>query len=235
MTTLELPNTELMDVDLLPTQRRTLGAREVLESQRGRLAVGWPTLIPLDTATLDESGRAYLAGRPDSNFFLLNLNASFALDTNNPLESAWVEIVLSADAPAVAPVAWSMTPLSAEDSAKQTKTVTLDATLKFKAFGIEAGPSAKSERTTTSTKKEVSLEALFEGTSKPTWRLYATPSTAIHGLHRLSLVVDSQAGSAGSARVGIGATIRLKRLKVFRYSADLRDDNNGAVVAIPAG
>jgi hypothetical protein len=101
--------------------------------------------------------------------------------------------------------------------------VSVDASLKLSIPGVpvEAGPTAASERNKTFDRAMIRVEALNEGTSTPRWVFYRTEATAIRGIHRLCMVIDIPASRPGLAKISMGATIRLRRMKIFRYDAAL--------------
>lgn len=236
MTQLEIPGAELTAVTLEPERRVVLGKEPDVSALQDRLALGRPVVVPLDPTTVDDDARHFLAGRPQSRFYLLALTTSFTGDDDSPFVSAWVDITLQTTMPAGAddPVAWSMRPLSLSDNIAVSRTVTLDASLKFTApVGIEAGPSVTMERAASHERKLAWLQALNEGTNRPRWVLSATKITAISGVHRLFLIIDLPVDAHGAAEVGVGATVRLRRWKVFRYCAAIPDAPGIARVELP--
>jgi hypothetical protein len=56
----------------------------------------------------------------------------------------------------------------------------------------------------------------------------------IRGTHRLLLIVETASGSSGRAEIGVGATIRLRRKRLFLFRAKLDKVPEVAVVALPA-
>lgn len=237
MTTIRLPDPDLLAVPLEPFERVVLGGGESAQTQHGRLSLGRPSCYPLDLATVDDDGARFLRSRPASRFYLLELTSSFVADDENPLVSAWVDVGLAAVDPpdATAPVAWSMSPVSPADAVKVTRTVTLGASLKLTLplIPVDAGPSAERSREESFEVQDVALEALHEGTARPTWRFSPTVSRQIRGKHDLRLVVEMPATGTARAEVSVGATIRLRRFKVLRYPATLPDD--AAVLPLPPG
>jgi hypothetical protein len=236
MTVLDLPEPTLLTVSLQPESRVTLGPGQVAEALRDRLSFG-RSVHALDPASVDEEARVFLAGRSDSRFYLLALTVSFKPDEQNPLESAWVDVTLSARTPADAPqpVAWSMKPLTESDPVSRSRKISLDGSLKLKSdvLPIEAGPGVMLELGRSYEQRAFSVEALREGSSRPRWNFYSTEVSEIRGVHRLSLIIETGAGSSNEAEVGVGATVRLRRLKIFRYRAPLDEVPEAAHIALP--
>ncbi len=237
MTTLELPEPELFPVSLVPHRRVVLGGVSESQDQPGRLALGRPVLQPLTVETVDEDARAFLRCRTGSRFTLLTLTASFIHDEEKPFESAWVDVTIRCqDAPGVEqPVAWSMKPRLESDVTTILRKVSVNASLKLTIPGLpaETGPGASRERSETFESHMIKAEALNEGTSTPRWVFYPTEATEIRGIHRLCTVIDIPASVPGTAQISMGATIRLRRMKIFRYAAALTNVHEVAVVTLP--
>lgn len=235
MTTLELPEPELHEIPLDPYERTVRGKDKTAESQTGRLALGLPILKPLDTETVDEDTWPFLRARPNSRFHLLITTVSFRPDNDRPFKSAWVDITLRCPAPhpSEQPVAWSMRPHSVADDIPVTRKITLNPSLKLSAAGITFDASAGSRDTEITTKRrDVSLEALNEGTGHPRWAFYSTDSGQIRGIHTLCLVIDLPANEQGTASIGMGATIRMPKIGIFRFTATLPEAPQMATVNI---
>lgn len=238
MTTFDLPEPELLSVRLDPEQRETLGTAEVVNAEADRVSLGRPICQPVDPDTVDADTKPFLTGRPDSTFSLLGLTVGFAYDEDNPLGSAWVDVTLRRQAPADAPepVAWSMQPLSEADPVNVAKKATFDASLKLKSqlLPVDIGPSASRETDRSYTQRAVSVEASGEGTSAARWTFFATEVSPIRGTHRLLLIVETASKCSGRAEISVGATIRLRRRKLFRFRAALDKVPEVAVIAVPA-
>lgn len=237
MTTIDLPDPDLVPVALRPHERVTLGTGLETEAAYDRVALGVPTVKPLTQDQLDEDAQHFLASRASSRFVLLTLTASFSFDQSRPFETAWVDVrVGTADsAPGTAPVAWSMRPVNEADPNDVVRTVTVDASLKlsFPGVPLEAGPSASRAQQETFQRPWIKIEALGEGTSSPRWVFYRTDASDIRGMHRLCLVLDIPSDVTARAEVSVGATLRLRRFKVFRYTAALQDTPDVASVLLP--
>ena len=237
MTTIDLPEPDLIAVPLSPHRRDVLGPAGKVGEETGRLALGLPVLTPLTLETIDEEARAFLRSRSNSRFTMLTLTTSFASDEDNPFESAWVDVKISCPrslGPA-APVAWSMRPRSEADVSTVVRKVSIDASLKLSMPGIpvEAGPHAGREKNETFNRQIIKVEALREGTSDPRWEFFPTETTEIRGVHRLCMIIDIPVTETGLAEVSLGATIRIRRMKIFRYSAALTDVPQVARVELP--
>jgi hypothetical protein len=210
----------------------------VSQDEYNRLALGRPVVTPLTLDSIDEDARAFLLSRTGSRFTMLTLTASFALDDSKPFESAWVDVSIgpSDDQSMEAPIAWSMRPMSEADVSTVVRNVTVDASLKLSFPGVpgEAGPSASRGSEEKFERPLIKVEALNEGTSSPRWVFYRTNASEIRGIHRMCMVIDIPGAQAALAKVSIGATIRLRRFKLFRYTAVLIDAPEVASVVLPA-
>jgi hypothetical protein len=237
MTTIDVPEAELVSLTLLPHHRETLGTAEDIRAQPDRVSIGRPVCVPLDAATVDDDAKVFLGEHQGSAYFLLALTASFTPDEENPLVSAWVDVTMSTSEPVGAPepVAWSMKPLSAADPVTISRKVSFNGSLKLTVGPMDIGPDAGSERVTSYARSAISVEALREGTNRPQWRFYTTEIGQVRGVHHLFLIAQTAAMSKGVADVSIGATVQLHRLKIFRYSAALEHLPNVAQVALPPG
>lgn len=238
MTTLDLPDPELLSVRLDPEQRQTLGTVVTVTPQDGRVLLGLPVCQPVGPDNVDADTKPFLTQRPDSVFSLLELVVSFTYDEDNPLESAWVNVTLWRQTPpgAPEPVAWSMQPLSEADPVNVTKKATFDASLKLKAqpLPVDIGPSVSREGDRSYTQRAVSVEAFGQRKSAAGWRFFKTEVSPIRGTHRLLLFVETASGSSGRAEISAGATIRLRRRKLFGFRAALDQVPEIAAIAIPA-
>jgi hypothetical protein len=228
VTTFELPEPDWRPTWLRPQTRSVLGSRSGqpnLSDEERRLYVGVPLLRLLNPDTLGEEAEPFLLARPSSRFHLLTIHVDFVHDEERPFVSAWVNVTLHCPAPEAGgqPVAWSMRPQNASEVVAVSRKVTVGPGLKLSIPGIatELNPLFSTEKEETFSRHDVSMEALGEGRSDPRWNFYATASSPIRGPRALSLVIDIPASAHGTASIDIGATIRVRRLKVFRYSADL--------------
>jgi len=237
MTTIDVPEVELVSLTLIPEHRETLGAAEEVRAQPDRVSIGRPVCVPLDAATVDDDAKVFLGKNPGSAYFLVALAASFTPDDENPLVSAWVDVTMSTSEPlgAPEPVAWSMKPLSAADPVSISRKVSFNGSLKLTAGPMDIGPAAGTEEVISYARSAISMEALREGTSRPQWRFYTTEIGQIRGVHHLLLIAQTEVASKGIADVSIGATVRLRRLKIFRYSAALEHLPDVARLTFPPG
>ena len=237
MTTFDLPEPELVSVSLDPGQRVTLGSRAAVEAEEDRIWLGRPVCLPADLDDVDEDAKPFLMGRPDSTFTLLAVTVSFAHDEDNPLKSAWVDVALRRQSPpdVPEPVAWSMQPLSDSDPVSVARKASFDASLKLKAhpLPVDIGPSIKRENDRSYTQRAVRVEALREGESTPRWQFSETEVSPIRGAHRLTLIVETARGASGQAEISAGATIWVRRVKVFRYAAALDKVPEIAFAVVP--
>lgn len=227
MTTFEFPGgSVLQPVTLQPEQRTVLGSSAGLPpEQQDRISLGRPEAKRLDHASLDAGAREFLDSHRESDFWLVGATCSFRAVSDEPLESAWLEIRLQTVQPggAATPTAYSMEPLTLTDPVTVTTTVKLDASLKLTSpvVPIEIGPSGERTSTTSYTERKPYVEAYREGTARPAWWFYPTPATGIRGVHRLRMVVELPAGASGRGEVSVGAQVRLKALGLFPYRTGL--------------
>jgi hypothetical protein len=239
MTTFDLPDPELVSVRLDPTQRVTLGGGVAVEAEEQRISLGQPVCLPADLDHVDDGAKPFLLGRPDSTFTLLAVTVSFVHDEDNPFKSAWVDITLRPQSPPdmAPPVAWSMVPFEESDPVNVTKKAVFDGSLKLKnpALGLDVGPRYERDNKITYTQRAVSVEALREGQSTPRWQFSETDVSPVRGTHRLTLIVDTARGAVGQAEISAGATIWLRRRKVFRYEAALDKLPEVAFAVVPPG
>jgi hypothetical protein len=237
MTILELPEPELRTIRLDPYERATRGAGDTVAPQTGRLALGLPILQPLNAETVDEDTKPFLQARTGSRFHLLTIITSFTSDLDRPFVSAWVDIKLRSRDPNAPgqPIAWSMKPDSASEAVSVSRKVTLSRSLKLGIPGVplKASVGGGSEQQETFIRHDVSMEALNEGRSDPRWAFYTTNSGQIHGKHTLCLVIDIPAGVHGTASIEMSATIRIPRMKIFKFSAALTEVEGMDTVQIP--
>jgi hypothetical protein len=237
MTTFDLPDPELVSVRLDPAQRVTLGAGAAVEPERKRISLGQPVCLAADLDHVDEEARPFLLGHANSTFTLLALTVSFVHDEDSPFQSAWVDVALRRQAPPdmAMPVARSMVPLSDSDPVNVTRKATFNGSLKLTApvLGLDVGPSVGQESDRTYTRRAVRIEADGEGQSTPRWTFSRTEVSAIRGTHRLTLIVVTDRGAVAQAEISAGATIWLRRAKVFRYQAALEDLPEVAYAVIP--
>lgn len=180
---------DLLPVRLDPDPRRVLGRNDRQSPQEGRLSIGRPLLTALDTTVLDAQTAPFLRARPDSRFHLLTLTTSFHDNAEQPFRSAWVKVALRrADTQAAEqPVAWSMQPRTAQDEVSVSRKITLSPQLKptTPVAGLDISTRVTGGRETTLKRNDVSLEALHEGTSTPSWNFESTDSRQIRGIHIL--------------------------------------------------
>jgi hypothetical protein len=237
MTTFDLPEPELVGVRLDPSQRVTLGGGAAVESEEDRIWLGRPVCLPADLDDVDEDAKPFLMASPDSTFTLLAVTVSFAHDEDNPLKSAWVDVALRRRVPpdVPEPVAWSMVPFSDSDPVNVARKASFDASLKLEAdaLPVDIGPSIQRENDRSYIQRAVRVEALREGKSNPGWKFSQTEVSPIRGTHRLTLIVETARGASAQAEISAGATIWLRRRKVFRYAAALEKVPEVASIVVP--
>jgi len=214
----------LEPVTLALESRVTLGpGRQALAEQRDRISLGRPRCWPLDASVLDPAAR--VAAGVGSTFWLLSLTCSFRANSNEPMESAWVEVRLRTLQPpgAEQPIAWSMEPLALQDPATIEREIKVDSSLKLssKVVPLEGGPSAGRTTTEKYEMRRPYVEAHREGTERPCWIFSRTPSTEVRGVHRLRTVVELPVGATARVEVHAGAVLRIKFLGLIPYRTPL--------------
>jgi hypothetical protein len=224
MTNIELTDGALEPIPLAP--RVTLGPGEVAPAEQlDRISLGRPACVPLDPTSVDADAKVFLASKPGSAYWLLAVICSFRAIEDEPMESAWLEIKLQTIRPGGGPVptAWSMEPLTLQDPMQISRVAKLDASLKLtsEVIPVEVGPSWGKEVTSSYSKRLPYVEAHREGTARPSWIFSRTPVTEIRGVHRLRTVVELPGGATGKGEISVGATVKLKRLRVISYRARL--------------
>lgn len=230
MTVIDLGETTLEPVALEREERALLGGRGVTGvpgSLTERVSLGRPLCHALDVAAVDAESRPFLEERKGSAFWLLGLTCSFLAVDDEPIEKAWLQVTLETVTPegAEEPTAWSMEPQRLTSPVQVARSAKLDLSLKLASelVPIDVGPGAGREKTETFTKDLPFVEAHREGTAKPSWIFNRTKAADVRGVHRLRAVVEVPTGSVGRASVGVGATLKLKKLGVIPYRQDLKD------------
>jgi phosphoribosyl-dephospho-CoA transferase len=126
-----------------------------------------------------------------------------------------------------------MRPRSEADAVPVTREITLTPTLQLSAVGVTFNASGGSKKDTKVIKRsDVSIEALNEGTDHPRWAFYKTDSRQIRGIHTLCLVIDLPANTQGTASIGMSATIGMRHMNIFRFTAALAEIPQIATVNI---
>ncbi|MGH3937573.1 MAG: hypothetical protein ACRDTG_02910 [Pseudonocardiaceae bacterium] len=121
------------------------------------------------------------------------------------LEKAEVRLTLTSVGGAVAPIAWSMTPMRITHSSELTTTVQLGPQLAL--FGVEASLGSV-ERGRTEQRQEVYLEGLNALRSDPAWELRRTSTMELRGSHRLAMVVRTERGATTTIGGCVHAAVR---------------------------
>jgi len=175
----------------------------------------------IDTDSADDAElRRFVAGEAaDSDFYLLHLTCTLRPAEEEPFTEALIEMDLAEEDGTDPPIAWSMQPDRMTDSVEVSRTVSLGPTLKLCGVGVDL----KGEQSRKVTKQQVSVEAMYELESTPSWGLYRTSSSELRGLYRFHLVVRASKGSVVSGTTLVEAKIRRRRWGVIPYAADLAE------------
>ena len=109
------------------------------------------------------------------------------------------------------PIAWSMLPDRETSESQASTKVQLGADAKLLKLTLE--------RSMTTKRADLFVEALNELRSDPGWEFTRTNSVEISGTHRLVLVVMSDAGAGVIGDVAASATVRDRFLRLIPYRA----------------
>jgi hypothetical protein len=211
-------------LELRTTKGESSGAPERLTD---RVVLGAPAIrrLTADTVTGDDELRGFLAAEAASAcYWLLQFTCTFDHDDQLPFAKAWLQLALTSDGGAA--VAHSMEPAKLTGS----RVVTWSAKLTIPCVFAQLEFGGDGQVTT----EEVSCEASYEGTAKPTWRYFKTSSSAIRGLQRMRLVARTRAGGGLSATVRVGATAEHERFGRKPLSYDTPPDPGQRWLAQPA-
>lgn len=219
---LELPDGAEHEVPLELEDRKVLGApSHPPELVPGRIALAEPQHRPLRSAEVPASLRPFLDSCPDSAFWLVGLGCTLLHDENAPMETAWVQIRLEGS-PGT-PTAHAMEPLLLYENKEIRRQIEFGAGLTLGISGntLKVGPQAGVERETVHEERMVFLEALAEGTSRPSWLFTRTEAVEIRGHHRLRMIVEVPRDTRCTGTVSAGATLHYRRFGIFSYLARL--------------
>ena len=75
----------------------------------------------------------------------------------------------------------------------------------------------------TMTKTDIALEALYEGTARPSWNFRQTPRFPLRGLMRLRFIARAPGAIAARGELSVGATVSAERfgLRSLSYTVPL--------------
>lgn len=180
--------------------RTTKGERaDAPERITDRVVLGAPAIrrLTADTVTGDDELRGFLeAEAASARYWLLQFTCTFDHDDELPFAKAWLQLALASDGGAA--VAHSMEPAKLTGNRVVNWSAKLTLPCVFAQLELGADGQISTE--------EVSCEASYEGTAKPTWRYFKTSSAAIRGLQRMRLVARTPAAGGLSGTVRVGAT-----------------------------
>lgn len=182
-----------------------------------RVVVGAPAirLLTADTLTGDDELRGFLAAEAASAcYWLLQFTCTFDHDDELPFAKTWLQLALASDSgPAVAR---SMEPLTLTGNRAVTWSAKLTIPCVFAQLEFDLGSQVTTD--------EISCEARYEGTAKPTWWYFKTSSSPVRGPKRMRLVARTPAGGGLSATVRVGATAEHARFGRKPLSYDMPPD-----------
>jgi hypothetical protein len=203
---LDLPDGEEV---LLPLELRTERGRPAPPAPfeiHGRIAVGCPQvrlLTPADAGPDDELASFIRSQRSTWDYFLTTLSCTFVSADDERLATAWLRLSLAGPADSEDPIACSMDPLALEE----IRALPIQIKLAVPCV-ISTEVAVQADRT----RREVAVQALYEGTAHPAWTFAETATRRLHGVQRLRLVVRVPAGQAATGTLDVGATVRHRRL-----------------------
>ncbi len=222
---IEAPETESHPIALVPQPeraRRGPSRRPLPQPLENALEIGGPVSRRIEVGGADGDLRGFHADVAEGfTFHLVHLTATFTPLEEEPFTEALIQILLSnPDASQPGTIAWSLAPDRLEDVVQLSRQLSLNASLEITAIapvapGMEAGWS----RGKTVDRKQAFLLGGNELRSNPKWQFKETDATRIEGMMRLMLVVKGPQGHDAEGTVKVSASVRRKRLGIFRYDA----------------
>ncbi|MBD0838738.1 hypothetical protein [Streptomyces sp. TRM68416] len=218
MTRLELPPTQLHEIDLVEVPRLQSPAPQ--HRVEGRVSLSTAVVHPLtpeEAAAGDAEWLGFLTAEAShSDYLLLSLTCAFRPPANGaPFADAALGVLLeSPDEPADRqPIAWSISPKKRSHPVERATTVTLSAKLAIVESSLELTPGQGRE--------DLFVIGMGERDSDPEWRMQATRRHPLIGDETFTLIVKAAAGAPVHARVTLAATIKHRRFGLIPYRADL--------------
>lgn len=206
MIELDLPEGESVP---LPLDLRTIRGRPAPAAPfrlDGRIAVGRPHIRRLTSADAGSDGELARFIESEStawDHFLVALSCTFVSDDEQRLATAWLRLTLTTPGDGDGPVASSMDPLVLDEIRVLPFTIKLTVPCV-----ISSEVSLQGERG----KREIAVQALYEGTARPAWTFAETSTRRLHGVQRLRLVVRGPVAQPVKGDIDVGATVRHRRL-----------------------
>jgi hypothetical protein len=217
-------------LELRTTKGEDLQAPERLAN---RVVLGAPAVRRLtpDTVAADDELRGFLeAEAASAGYWLLQFTCTFDHDDELPFTKAWLQLALASTSSgpdgAGGAIAHSMEPVKLTGNRVVNWNAQLTIPCVFTQIQLGGGGQVSTE--------EVSCEANYEGTAKPTWRYYKITTAAIRGLQRMRLVAKTPASGGLSATVRIGATAEHPRFGRKPLSYDTPPDPGQQWLTVPA-
>jgi hypothetical protein len=216
-------------VELALDERPTLGVDAAPPgSFTQRVYLGRTQVYHLSSEGLSPEQQQVLKQRPDLHFAVASVPLTLVHDDHNPFESVWLQISLHSAPREGAAVARSMDPSMLFEPTESTQGGKLGASLKF---------TAELTRQVKTTGRAIYLEALYEGSTTPTWSFTKSGGEQIRGRYLLSMVIEGARDVTVEGTAIIGATIRARRLGIFSYRDKLPPSSASAfqLAAAPSG
>jgi hypothetical protein len=217
MAEIELREGSAVAVPLVARETKAPGLPGPPPPADGRVVIGRPNCLRLtpERAGDDSELRAFIeAHLSDTAYYLVTFTCTFVPEDGAPLASAWVRCGLARENGA-APVATSMEPVVLDE----LRQISISAKVVVPCvLSPEIGISGQIER------RDIFLEARYEGTSAPAWTFSETRKTEIRGLARLRLIASVEVGASARGELSVGASIRHERLGLRALSYEMPAD-----------
>ena len=189
----------------VPLAARQLKSGDEAHDVRSRVLIGPPD-VALMRPRADEDP-SVTDRREGFDFWSVLMTLSFVPEDPEAFAAAWLRVDLSADAPAQAPVAFSMSPNLKEETVAVENSV-----------GITGGPPVL--KVSGSTKwgygvHEAEVTAFNRGRPDPAWELAPSTGRELRGGRDLLLVVKAPKRGRGRGRVAFGANVEWEESKLF--------------------
>lgn len=193
-------------------------------SFKSKITLGEPLTqaIRKDAAEADLDLKQFIEQQSKQwNFFAVQLACTFAANSGEQFEQAFIKIALSATGAmsAAPPIAWSMRPFKLTQKIDSPGKVELGAELKFGPV-VSVKPSVS---VPVPGKEAVYLQAYNELQSDPYWRFKAISGQDIEGSQRLHLVVRVPKNIEGTGAVSVEVDIKKSKFGLFSFNGRVPD------------
>jgi hypothetical protein len=223
MIEIEVDEAPELDARLLPQDEATKGVETAgadVKPLHGCFSIGTPVVQPFtdELAAQDKDLGQFLVRERDYRFHLVHVACTFRPERDTPFEAASLQIRLQAEGGAEA-IAWSMSPERLTDSVHYSRKIGV--TSELKVFEVNAETEKSGET------RDVYVEASGLLQSDPAWEFTRTDRVPISGSHRLFLVVRAPRDAVVTGDLELSMTLRLRRLGIIPYRAELPNAATG--------